>query len=141
MKITAKCLCERSEFEFTPKHKHFDACHCSMCRRWGGSPALTIESSEKPNFIKEDSIKVYDSSEWAQRAFCQECGSHLFYSLKNGALWSIPFGLVDSKTQSELEFSVQIYIDHKPSSYEFANKTKMMTEAEVIEAFSDNSSE
>ncbi len=34
-----------------------------------------------------------------------------------------------------VEFTTQIYIDAKPENYAFSNKTKNMTEKEVLEAF------
>ena len=43
---------------------------------------------------------------------------------------SFPLGLIENNEQ--LKFHLQIFIDSKPEHYSFANKTELMTEAEVI---------
>ena len=35
------------------------------------------------DFTGASNIARYDSSEWAQRGFCRNCGSNLFYQLKD----------------------------------------------------------
>ena len=57
-------------------------------------------------------------------------GTHLFYRLKESGFCNIPLGLLDKNEQ--LKFHLQIFVDHKPAHYNFADKTEMMTEAEVI---------
>lgn len=132
MRTSGRCLCGKVEFAISYESKTFDSCHCSMCRRWGGGPAFAV-AVDGIEFKNHDSVKVYDSSDWAERGFCSDCGSHLFYRLKNGSYTCVFLGLLEH--QSEFAFTTQIYVDHKPASYDFSNKTKMMTEAEVLEAF------
>jgi len=84
--------------------------------------------------VGEDKVSRYDSSEWAERAFCSACGTHLFYRLKQTDQHMLSAGLFD--LDGELEFDHQIFIDEKPSYYCFADKTKNMTGAEVFAAFS-----
>lgn len=134
-KANGSCLCGAVHYSFAVKEKHFDACHCQMCRKWGGGPALAVAVAD-PKSIEingEENVKIYNSSDWAERGFCQKCGSHLFYRLKNGAFWNFNFGLLEN--QEDYTFTTQIYIDKKPHNYAFANETKMMTEKEVLEAF------
>lgn len=133
MKIKGKCLCGKVEFAISNDQKTFDACHCSMCRRWSGSPSLAVEANGGGEFRNQDYIKVYSSSDWAERGFCSNCGSHLFYRLKNGSYWNVPLGLLDG--HADFTFKTQIFVDHKPKCYSFADETKMMTEAEVLKAF------
>ena len=47
----------------------------------------------------------------------------------------VPAGLFQDGI--EFEFKEQIFIDRKPSYYEFANQTSNMTEAEVFAKFSE----
>ena len=47
--------------------------------------------------------------------------------------YQIAAGLFDD--QSMLRMSLQVFTDSRPEFYEFANKTKMMTGAEVIAMF------
>lgn len=135
MKAKGSCLCKGVNFSFDLKHKHFDACHCSMCRSWGGGPALTVESSGNIEFEGEGNITVYSSSEWAERGFCNKCGSNLFYRLKDKSRNFCNFNLGTIEKHEEFSFTTQIYIDTKPDNYSFSNETKKMTEKEVLEAF------
>lgn len=133
MKIDGHCLCRKVEFSIQIKDKNFDSCHCSMCRRWCGGPALAVEAEGAVQFKDDKFVKIYNSSDWAERGFCGNCGTHLFYRLKDGKLWSVPLGALED--QSDFKFGTQIYVDHKPQYYTFANETKMMTEADVLKAF------
>lgn len=130
------CLCGKVTVSITPDKKIFDACHCGMCRKWGGGPALTVHGGPKLEITGKENITVYASSEWAERAFCKSCGTHLYYHLKGTDFHTLPLGLFDNT--EDFKFDVQIYVDHKPDHYEFANKTEMMTEAEVIAKFGSN---
>ncbi|MCB0415353.1 MAG: GFA family protein [Bdellovibrionales bacterium] len=133
MKVNGSCLCQSVKFSFEIKDKHFDACHCSMCRKWGGGPSLTVESIGSIEFEGKENITTYQSSEWAERGFCNICGSHLFYRLKQHDFCNFNLGVIDD--HEEFEFKSQIYIDSKPNNYSFSNKTKEMTEKEVLKAF------
>lgn len=101
-----------------------------MCRRWSGGPVLTVEGGPNTKITGEESVAIYSSSDWAERGFCKKCGTHLFYRLKNTSFWNFSAGLF--KETDHFKFQMQIYIDAKPPCYEFANRTEMMTEAEVI---------
>lgn len=125
-----KCLCGAVKIAFTYENDFFHACHCGMCRKWGGGPALTVDAGKDLTFTGEEFISVYNSSEWAERGFCKQCGSHLFYRLKESGFCNISLGLLENIDQ--LKFDLQIFIDHKPKQYSFSEKTEELTEAEVF---------
>lgn len=129
-KVTGTCLCGAVRLLPQQTGKHLGACHCGMCRKWGGGPYLAVECGTEVTFEGEDSIGVFSSSDWAQRGFCKQCGSHLFYQLKESGQYFAPAGLFGDAL--ELEFNHQVFIDEKPSYYTFANKTENMTGAEVF---------
>jgi hypothetical protein len=66
-------------------------------------------------------IKVYDSSAWAERAFCSSCGTHLYYKVKIEPTLYIPVGLFTDV--EDFVFSREIFHDQKPSYYSFKNDT------------------
>jgi hypothetical protein len=134
MMLQGHCLCEQVRVSFTPPEAVFEACHCGMCRRWGGGPALTVHGGADLKLDGENSVKVYASSDWAERAFCTNCGTHLYYKLKGRDFYTFPLGLFDGT--DALKFKAQIYVDHKPAQYSFAEQTEMMTEAQVIAKYS-----
>jgi len=72
----------------------------------------------------------YKSSDWAERGFCGNCGTNLFYRLVESDVHVMSPGSLDD--QSELSLTSQIFIDEKPDWYEFANETEKMTGAEVF---------
>jgi hypothetical protein len=131
--VNGACLCGAVKISIDSPPPTFDACHCSMCRRWGGGPGLTIESGKGFKITGEENISVYRSSEWAERGFCKSCGSHLFYRFRNGSFCNFTLGLFEGT--ENFSFKMQIYVDDQPPNYSFANKTEMLTEAEVIAKF------
>ncbi len=125
-----RCLCGRVKVSAPGMSTGVAACHCSMCRRWSGGPLLAVECGTEVSFEGEEHIGVYDSSAWAERGFCRNCGTHLFYRLKDGKQYIMPVGLFDDAEGLVLE--AQIFIDEKPAYYRFADKTHDMTGAEVF---------
>lgn len=134
MEKHGSCLCGAVAFSLTLKHSTFSACHCSMCRKWGGGPMLTVDSATPVKYLRgEDNIRAFSSSEWAERGFCATCGSHLFYRFKQGGFYAVPLGLLEAP--EDLTFHLQVFIDEKPSNYCFSNQTQTLTAAQVIEQF------
>lgn len=77
--------------------------------------------------------KTYRSSEWAERGFCADCGTHLFYHLLPSNEYILPAGLFQNET---FHLSSEIFIDEKPDFYQFANDTQKLTRQQVFEQFS-----
>ncbi|MBE9067393.1 GFA family protein [Leptolyngbya cf. ectocarpi LEGE 11479] len=127
------CLCGAVSFTTSNFSKKVGACHCDMCRKWGGGPFMEVDCGTGIAFKGEENITVYDSSDWAERGFCNKCGSHLFYRLKGSNQHMVPVGLFDD--QAPFVFDSQVFIDKKPSFYSFANQTNNMTAAEIFEMY------
>jgi hypothetical protein len=132
-KRTGSCLCGAVHITANNTSNKVGACHCGMCRKWGGGPFMEIDCGTDVTFKGEDYIEVYNSSDWAERGFCKKCGSHLFYRLKESKQHMIPVGIFDD--QEHFVFDNQVFIDKKPSFYSFSNKTNDMTEAEIFEMY------
>ena len=127
------CLCGAVKITVKNMKNSVEACHCGMCRRWGGGPLMCVECGTDVIFEGEEYISVYNSSDWAERGFCKKCGSHLFYRLKDTNEHQVPVGLFDN--QKSFHFDLQVFTDRRPAFYSFANETREMTEAQVIEKF------
>ena len=136
MEGKGSCLCGAVRINAKNINKNVGACHCGMCRKWGGGPLMIIHCGNDVSFEGEDNISVYDSSDWGERGFCKKCGSHLFFRLKENQHYVIPVGLFED--QEFFVFDNQVFIDRKPSFYSFANKTTNMTEAEFYEMYSSS---
>ena len=129
-KNQGSCLCGAVRLTVDSFQGSLGACHCTMCRKWGGGPLLAIDCGTDVHIDGEANVSAYDSSEWAQRGFCNRCGTHLFYRLKGNNDYVIPIGLFDE--HRDVSFESQIFIDEKPEYYSFANETSFMTGAEVF---------
>ncbi len=127
-----KCLCEKVSIEAKATNKNLGACHCGICRRWSGGPFLALDCGTDVTIEGEENLGLYESSSWAERGFCKLCGSNLFYRLKEKQQYIVSSEIFD---ELPLEFDHQIFIDEKPQYYSFSNKTKTMTGAEVMAAF------
>ena len=129
----AACLCGSINLKVMQMSKMVGACHCSICRKWSGSPMLAVDCHDQVTFDGEENITVYNSSEWAERGFCSKCGTHLFYRLKQPLKYVMPAGLFDE----DFEFDHQIFVEEKPEYYKFANETHDMTGEEVFAMFNE----
>jgi hypothetical protein len=128
------CLCGKVKVKVQDRSNKVWACHCGMCRRWGGGPLLSTDCGTGVSFEGEENISVYDSSDWAERGFCNSCGSHLFYRLKESRQYHIPVGIFES--DEGLVLDLQVFIDEKPGYYCFSNESRTMTGEEVFAEFS-----
>jgi len=106
------------------------ACHCDFCRTWGGGPLLALDGGTDLEIEGKDHITTYDSTEWAQRAFCSRCGTHLYFRVNASGRYIIPAGLFP--LDDELNFDHQIFIEKRRSYYCFANETQNLTGEEVF---------
>ncbi|MFK7816429.1 MAG: GFA family protein [Gammaproteobacteria bacterium] len=113
---------------------HMGACHCGICRKWTGGPLMAVDCGTDVSFSGKQHIKIYNSSEWAERGFCKQCGSHLFYRLKENNQHIMMVGLFDNL--DDIEFDHQVFVDDKPKFYDFSNQTISMTGEEVFAQFS-----
>ncbi|SQI43307.1 Uncharacterized conserved protein [Leminorella richardii] len=125
-----RCLCGSVGITAGKMSRHVGACHCGMCRKWGGGPFLAVDCGTEVTFSGEEHIGVFRSSEWAERGFCKMCGTSLFYRIVDGQQYAVPIGLFDDA--ESLVFDIQVFIDRKPDYYSFVGEMQMMTEAEVI---------
>lgn len=128
--MKGKCLCGSIEVSAKP-HGEVGLCHCSMCRRWSGGPMFAVHCGPDVQFTGP-SPTIYRSSDWAERGFCGQCGTHLFYHLLPANEYILPAGLFQDQAFS---LTNEIFIDQKPSYYELANETRKLTGQQVFAQF------
>jgi hypothetical protein len=136
---TGGCLCGAVRFTATPANDEVGACHCSMCRRWSAGPFLVRDCGTALKIEDPSELGVYRSSEWAERAYCKKCGTPLYYRLIAKDMHFVSAEAFDDV--SGMALTSQIFIDEKPSYYDFANKTHNMTGAEVFAQFAPGGEE
>ncbi|MCB0326466.1 MAG: GFA family protein [Bdellovibrionales bacterium] len=131
------CLCKKVQ-AWIEAPSSLGACHCSMCRKWSGGLTFSVNCGTDVEFEGLEHVKVFDSSPWAQRAFCGSCGCNLYYRLQSNGHYYMMAGFFDDL--EGFDFDHQIFIDHKPQLYSFREETKTMTQQEVFESVSSSSS-
>ena len=131
MTNSGKCLCGKITLTTTTLDSHLGSCHCNFCRKWSAGPYLSAACADL-KVIGEEHLGIFESSAWAQRGFCKNCGSSLFYQLKNSNNYFVNSEIFE---KDDFHFDHQVFIDEKPHYYQFSNHTKDMTGAEVFAAF------
>lgn len=78
--VTGGCLCGAIRYKVSGPVLDTNFCHCRMCQRFTGSPvsAGSVYASDAL-VITKGAPKYYRSSPFAERGFCETCGSSLFY--------------------------------------------------------------
>ncbi len=132
---TGKCLCGAVSFTVKDPKESFGCCHCSMCRTWTSGALLALTVPEKTITVTgAQNITAYQSSDWAERCFCSQCGASLWYRLTadgpHKGEHHVAIGLFDDL--SDMTLTSEIFIDEKPDGYAFAGELKQMTGAEVM---------
>ena len=76
--LTGGCLCGAIRYEARTQPLRGVICHCSMCRKHSGAPALAFVHFPRSAFLwLGPEPKRYRSSAFAERGFCPTCGSTL----------------------------------------------------------------
>ena len=132
-------MCGAVRFTARDVPANIGACHCEMCRRWTGSALLAASvPAAGITWEGEAHIKTLQSSEWAERAWCQRCGTGLYYHMtldnEMSASVELPIGLFDDPNGFVMES--EIFFDCKPDSFAYAGDGRpTMTRAEVFAKF------
>lgn len=129
-RLKGRCLCGAVTFTATPKGG-MGACHCEMCRRMSGGVFLAVQCED--DVAAEGPVRTYDSSPWAVRQFCGDCGSTLFWRPKAGG--SAAVSVQAFEDPGAFVFESEIFIDSKPGNYGFIGDRPRLTEAEVSAQF------
>lgn len=132
--VKGSCLCGAVALKAGQMSLSLGACHCAMCRKWSAGPFLTVECGIEVTIEGKEHLGIYSSSDWAERGFCKQCGSSLFYRLKASQQYFVNAEIFN---QTDLVFDHQVFIDEKPAYYEFANQTQNMTGQQLFEAFAN----
>ena len=135
--VNGSCLCGAVKLQVKKVAKAIGACHCGMCRKWSGGALFAADCGDQVSFEGNENVSVFKSSDWAERGFCSQCGTHLFYRLKHNNEYHIPAGVLDQDIT--YNFNQQIFIDKKPAWYDFANDTDNLTEQQVVTKYAPES--
>ena len=108
------CLCRGVRVCLTDPLRKALICNCCDCFQiaglsWDSSTSVPDKSFD---LITQQTLDWYDSSAWAKRRFCQNCGALLFYRLNGIPQKSVAIGMLDDG--SDLVIAGQIFaIDNR----------------------------
>ncbi len=133
--MNGTCMCGAVTVKATATKEYITACNCENCRRWTGGVNYAIEVDANAASI-DGPIKTIAPMPWAERGFCAECGSGVYYRVTAEGpmhgLLKMSAGLFDDGTG--LPVGVEYYADDRPAAYDLSREHKAVTRAEV-EAF------
>lgn len=107
---TGECLCGAVQFSIEGVVPNLYQCHCSQCRKQGGSASntATIVHEQQFSWTSGDNlVNQYKDRTGFNSHFCSVCGSPVPNRLGNQALIWIPAGLLNDS--SDLEVTVHLY--------------------------------
>ena len=97
--MRGRCLCGQVEFEIDGSRFKLYQCHCSLCRKQGGSMsnAATIVANNNFRWIRgAELISSWKSEAGFRSDFCSTCGSPVPNPLRNMPYFWIPAGLLEN---------------------------------------------
>jgi hypothetical protein len=79
-KVTGGCFCGAVRYEAEVYLHDAYYCHCRICQKVSGVPA-EVGVIVKPGSLRltRGEPKYYQTSHFAERGFCSDCGSRLFW--------------------------------------------------------------
>ena len=78
--LTGGCFCGKVRFEATGKPFDVCVCHCDICRKTTGAPAVAWLSVRPQGFrFTAGAPNAFASSETGIRRFCGDCGTQLTF--------------------------------------------------------------
>ena len=126
--IEGKCLCGAVTIRIDGPHDpRPGVCHCRMCQRWSGGAFMAFNASAKAVTISGE-VRLFQSSTFAERAFCPVCGSHLYSRDLDSDTYELMPGLFDAARDWPLRS--EIYTDQALASVQLRGAHNRATAAE-----------
>lgn len=129
--IEGQCLCGAVTARAIMSKPMMRACHCQMCRQHTSAMFMSLGIDEG-SLSFEGPVKTYRSSEWAERGFCETCGSTLFYGTVADGNRHPSAGLFENAGNAKLK--LEFFADDAPG-YALAGSHRKMTATETIALF------
>jgi len=140
--MRGQCLCEAVSFEIVGATPKLYQCHCSLCRKQGGSTSNTATVVAAENFrwlSGEESISTFVKPTGFRSDFCSTCGSTVPNLLRNTPYVWVPSGMLEGT--EKLEIAVHLYVGSRAAwdkalltGQLFETMPEMLTFIELLQA-------
>lgn len=115
MSIHGSCYCKKIRFEVVGELRGIIYCHCAQCRKISGH-YLAASAAKNDELTVTGEVTWFRSSDMAERGFCGDCGTHMFWRADGENYTSIEAGAFDEETK--LYGEKHIYVESKGAYYE-----------------------
>ncbi len=114
---TGSCLCGSVTYALEGPLRPSVGCHCRQCRKTSGHYwSATQVPTDRLHITNDAGLTWFRSSDTAQRAFCNRCGSSMFWTMDSEDTTSIATGTLDGDTG--LTTSKHIFVEDKGDYYD-----------------------
>ena len=129
--MRGRCLCGAVTLAVREASPVLSVCHCEMCRRWAGQAMMMFEAPAAA-VTASGPIRHYASSSFAERAFCEICGSALWMRDTGEGAEDAVFELLPGAFGAAADFPIdhEIYADRAWKAHGFAGDHPRITRAE-----------
>jgi len=127
-----RCLCGAVTVTATSQAPALRACHCDMCRRHTSSMFIGL-ATDPDRVMFDGPVKSYRSSDWAERGFCEVCGSTLWYGSLHDGVRHPAAGLFGNLGDTPLK--IEFFADMCPQGYALAGGHRKLSTEETIALF------
>ncbi len=130
--ISGQCLCGAVTISVRVTNPIVRACHCDMCRQHTSSMFMSLATDPGTEVITGPA-KSFKSSDWAERGFCENCGSTLWYGTQHDGAKNLSAGLFENAANASLK--LEFFVDQCPQGYALAGEHKRLTTDQTIALF------
>jgi hypothetical protein len=119
------CLCGAVRYETEGELRKVVACHCTQCRKQSGHfAAMTSVPHSRFKITRDEALSWYSASPLAQRGFCRNCGSNLFWQPTGEARISIAAGTFDGALG--VPIAMHIFCADKGDYYDIGDEAQQL---------------
>ncbi len=126
-----RCLCGAVQVRAESLASEISACFCEMCLRWNGGPQMGIAAPAESVTVTGP-VRRFRASPFAERAWCENCGSALWLRDDGGDYEFVP-GIFPGLAGAKLARIV--YADRAPEGVDFAGNPQRVSAAEYEKTY------
>ena len=136
--IRGSCLCGGVKFEITRAVGPFELCHCTRCRKAGGSAFTSTVGVRRDDFrltsgwelIRAYEAPVREVAPGYRTYFCTRCGSPVPNPNPETPWFEVPAGALDDDPQ--LRPDRHIFVEFKSPWFEIADNLPQLDRAALV---------
>lgn len=132
LKKKGGCQCGAVRFEVGVPEQTFGICHCGICRKINAGPFMAVHCDTDIAFNEERGLARYQSSDIAERGFCKDCGTSLFYRMTEPMDGFLGVSVEAFDDANGFELAQHIFVDDQPARYAFKDNCPRLTGVEAM---------